>query len=152
MEWIKNTLLLYYFQRFKAFRDYSITLRRFNILVGPNNAGKSTILGAFRILAEAMRKARSRNPSIVPGPSGNSWGYRVELEGIPVATENIFFDYNKSRPATIRFRISNGNELVLFFPRSEVLVIFTATPKLRQLGLHHSSLVNTMCRLALFPS
>jgi AAA domain, putative AbiEii toxin, Type IV TA system len=43
-------------------------------------------------------------------------GYHVELEGIPVATENVFFDYNESRPATVRFRISNGNELILFFP------------------------------------
>ena len=40
----------------------------------------------------------------------------MELEGIPVATENVFFDYNESRPATVRFRISNGNELILFFP------------------------------------
>ena len=106
-----------HFQRFKALRDYSITLRRFNVLVGPNNAGKSTILGAFRILAEGIRKARSRNPTLVPGPAGDTWGYQVDLEGIPVATENVFFDYNESRPASVRFRISNGNELNLFFPQ-----------------------------------
>lgn len=105
-----------YFHRFKAFRDYSISLRQFNILVGPNNAGKSTILGAFRILAEGMRKARSRNPTLVQGPDGHTWGYQVELQNVPVATENVFFDYDERRPATVRFRISNGNELTLFFP------------------------------------
>ena len=46
------------FHRYKAFRDYSISLHHFNILVGPNNSGKSTVLGAFRILAEGIRKAR----------------------------------------------------------------------------------------------
>ena len=45
------------FHRFKAFENFSVVLRHFNILVGPNNAGKSTILAAFRILAAAMRKA-----------------------------------------------------------------------------------------------
>ena len=36
------------FNHFKAFDRFSLTLRHFNILVGPNNAGKSTILAAFR--------------------------------------------------------------------------------------------------------
>jgi predicted ATPase len=50
------------FSRFKAFDRFSIQLRHFNILVGPNNSGKSTILAAFRILAAAMRKATSVAP------------------------------------------------------------------------------------------
>ncbi|MGB7748437.1 MAG: AAA family ATPase [Verrucomicrobiia bacterium] len=32
------------FRNYKAFRDYSISLAPFNVLVGPNNAGKSTVL------------------------------------------------------------------------------------------------------------
>lgn len=103
------------FHRYKAFRDYSLSLRDFNVLVGPNNSGKSTILGAFRILAEAIRKARSRKPTIVPGPHGRTSGYHVELQNVPIATENVFFDYDDSQPATIQFRISNGNELLLYF-------------------------------------
>jgi len=47
------------FTRFKAFKKFSLTLRHFNILVGPNNAGKSTVLAGFRILAAAMRRAGS---------------------------------------------------------------------------------------------
>ncbi len=104
------------FHRFKAFKEYSIALHHFNVLVGPNNSGKSTILGAFRILAEGMRKARKRNANLVPGPNGETWGYLVDLEDISIATENVFFDYDESQPATVIFRISNGNELLLFFP------------------------------------
>jgi predicted ATPase len=48
------------FSRFKAFNRFTLSLRNFNILVGPNNAGKSTILTAFRILAAAMRRAQAR--------------------------------------------------------------------------------------------
>lgn len=104
------------FHHFKAFREYSLSLGRFNILVGPNNSGKSTILGAFRILAEAFRKARSRNPELVQGPRGIVRGYAVDLKDVPIATENVFFDYDDTQPASVRFRISNGNELVLYFP------------------------------------
>lgn len=104
------------FHRYKAFRDYSLRLQRFNVLVGPNNSGKSTVLGAFRILAEGMRKAHARNPVFVPGPQGQTRGYHVDLTDIPVATENVFYDYDDSEPATITFRLSNGNELLLFFP------------------------------------
>lgn len=106
------------FYHYKTFRKYSLTLNHFNVLVGPNNAGKSTILGAFRILSEAIRKARSRNPTLIPGPDeGRTRGYVVELQNIPVATENVFFDYDDSEPATVRFTISNGNKLLLYFPK-----------------------------------
>jgi AAA15 family ATPase/GTPase len=108
------------FKNFKLFKDYSVSLKDFNILVGPNNSGKSTILGAFRILAEAMRKAMARKAAIVQAPEGEAWGYSIELTKIPIATENVFSDYDDSKPASINFRISNGNELLLFFPKRDI--------------------------------
>jgi hypothetical protein len=85
-------------------------------LVGPNNAGKSTILAAFRILAAAMRRASTRRPEIIKGPGGWTLGYSVDLSAISIAEENIFFNYDDSEPATVRFRLSNQNELILYFP------------------------------------
>ena len=89
---------------------------RFNILVGPNNAGKSTIIGAFRILAEAIRKARAKSPTLVEGPHGQTRGWDVNLRNIPVATENIFYNYEDDKPASVSFRLSTGDSLLLFFP------------------------------------
>jgi len=103
------------FRNYKALRQYSIALRGFNILVGPNNAGKSTILGAFRILAEGMRKAASRKAEIL-NLVGATWGYKVPLDDLPVSTENIFSNYDDSEPAVIDFRLSSGNHLELRFP------------------------------------
>lgn len=114
--------------RYKAFRDFSLSLQRFNVLVGPNNSGKSTVLGAFRILAEGIRKGCARNPVFVPGPDGETRGYSVDLQDIPVSTENVFFDYDDSQPASVTFRISNGNELVLFFPERGVCSMICRTP------------------------
>jgi AAA15 family ATPase/GTPase len=103
------------FHKFKGFKQFTLNLRDFNILVGPNNCGKSTILGAFRILAEGMRMANKKNPVMVEGPNGTSLGYSVDLSEIPVATENVFFNYEDSEPAVVVFKLSNGNEMILFF-------------------------------------
>lgn len=74
-----------------------------------------------------MRKARSRDPELLRGPTGERFGYRVSLSGLPVAAENIFSDYDESRPATIKFRISNGNHLLLYFPEREACFMFPDT-------------------------
>lgn len=104
------------FFRFKAFSSFSLQLRRFNILVGANNAGKSTILTAFRILAAAMRRANNRRAETVRGPHGRVPGYVVDLRSISVAEENIFFDYEESEAASVTFTLANNNRLQLYFP------------------------------------
>ena len=106
------------FHRFKAFENYRFHLRHFNILVGPNNAGKSTILTAFRILAVAMRKANSRNAEIVYGTHGSVYGYHVDLRATSVAEENLFYNYDDSKAATVTFVLSNKNKLTLYFLES----------------------------------
>lgn len=106
------------FTRFKAFKSFSLDLKHFNILVGPNNAGKSTVLAAFRILAAAMRRASARKATLIRGPQGTLQGHPVDLKSISIADENIFFDYDDTEPATIKFKLSNGNILTLFFPEA----------------------------------
>lgn len=108
------------FHRFKAFRAFRLDLRSFNVLVGPNNAGKSTIIAAFRILSEAMRRARSKKAQLVYGPNGAVSGYPVDLSAAFVAEENIFYEYDDSEAAHIIFSLSNGNKLNLYFPESEI--------------------------------
>jgi hypothetical protein len=115
------------FSRYKTFREFSLSIGRFNILVGPNNAGKSTILGAFRILAEAIRKAKAKSPTYVQGPNGTVLGYEVNLENIPVATENVFHNYDEDQLPTVSFRVSSGDHLTLFFPRPSICNLISDT-------------------------
>lgn len=118
------------FRNYKALRNYSVSLEDFNILVGPNNAGKSTIISSFRILDEAIRKARSKSPEMLDIGHGPRRGYPVSLEGLPVATENVFTNYDQSNPAEIEFRISNGNKLILHFPEPNAcLLLYDAQGK-----------------------
>ncbi|UXZ34913.1 AAA family ATPase [Cupriavidus gilardii] len=116
------------FTHYKAFKSFSLNLQDFNVLVGPNNSGKSTIVGAFRILHEGLRKARAKNPERVVVEGLAMQGYKINLDGLPVASENIFHDYDDSRAAKISFRLSNDNQLHLHFPERGLCVL-VAEPK-----------------------
>ena len=118
------------FSRFKAFRKFSLKLRSFNVLVGPNNAGKSTVLAAFRILSIGMRRALARKPERVVGPTGETHGYYVDLSSISIAEENIFYNYDDAEPATVVFRLSNGNTLTLFFEKQGRCALLARAEKL----------------------
>jgi energy-coupling factor transporter ATP-binding protein EcfA2 len=117
------------FRRYKAFQEFSITLQDFNVLVGPNNSGKSTIIGALRILGEGIRRARARSPEPLEERGRPAWGHRIDLKGLPIAAENVFFNYDDSEPAEIRFRVSNGNFLRLHFPEQRSCYLLFETQK-----------------------
>lgn len=121
------------FRNYKAFKNFSVALTAFNILVGPNNAGKSTVIGSFRILAEGMRRAQSKNPEYVNSAAIRGYCYPVNLRDLPVSTENVFCDYDESDPAVIEFSLSNGNRLKLVFPEQDAcfLVCETTTRPVR---------------------
>jgi AAA domain, putative AbiEii toxin, Type IV TA system/AAA ATPase domain len=104
------------FINFKALSNYSVALNETNILVGPNNAGKSTIISAFRILDVALRKARRLRAERVLLPNGSvGFGHRVPEQQISVSLENVATDYN-DEDSKIEFRLTNKNKLFLFFP------------------------------------
>lgn len=109
------------FSNYKIFKKFSVALKEFNILVGPNNAGKSTVIGSLKILAEGLRKARARKPELIDDPNKNQiLGYKIDLSQVPVATENVFHNYDDSVPAVIRFRLSDSSHLQVFFPARNV--------------------------------
>ena len=103
------------FDGYKAFRSFSISLQRMNVLVGPNNSGKSTIIRAFRILEVALRQANAKKAEMIQINDQNYMGYRISDRNLPVSLENVHTDYEES-DARIRFRCNNGNSLELLFP------------------------------------
>lgn len=103
------------FVGYKAFDEFTLRLSHMNILVGSNNNGKSTILGAFRILDLALRTMASRRAEPIRGPSGPRPGWRLAEDSLPVSAENVHTNYSE-RDTTIEFRLSNGAEVVLYFP------------------------------------
>ncbi|KYZ77794.1 hypothetical protein AXX12_17160 [Anaerosporomusa subterranea] len=105
------------FKDFKAFLKYNIKFHKMNILVGPNNCGKSTIINAFRILALGIRQALHKRPSVISISGSILQGYSISEETLPMSIENIHTDY-VATDTTVSFRLSNGNKLILLFPKS----------------------------------
>src|SRR5438067_833378 len=100
------------FTNFKAFRRLSVSLDHMNVLVGPNNSGKSTIVSAFRVLEVALRRARARNPERLCGVPGQPLGYPITKTTLPISTENVWTDYEKV-DACIQFKLSTGSTLTI---------------------------------------
>ena len=117
------------FKRFKAFESFTLNLQHINIMVGPNNAGKSTILAAFRILAAGLRKANSRKAELIEGPDGARPGYSVDFAALSIGEENIFFNYDVSEPASVTFSLTGSKKLVLYFPEERLCYLFADDPE-----------------------
>jgi energy-coupling factor transporter ATP-binding protein EcfA2 len=128
------------FRNFKAFPDYSLRLEHMNVLVGPNNSGKSTILGAFRALAAGLRSANARRPGIVNADGVNILGYQVPDEVIPISLENVHNEYTEE-DASVQFRLSGDNYLKLIFPNEGgcYLVPEPAGPPIRTVSQFRSA-------------
>lgn len=103
------------FQNFKALKAFSLLLGEVNVLVGPNNSGKSTIIGALRTLDAAMRFARTRSPSRIYIGDTVVLGYRLPNDSVPISLENVQTDYNGAQ-SSVTFFLNNGNSLALIFP------------------------------------
>jgi hypothetical protein len=74
------------FTTFKRFERFTVSCRAANVLVGPNNAGKSSILDALRILYGAHRYARRLRPRLINVRDGQAIGYEIPSSSIPIGT------------------------------------------------------------------
>jgi AAA15 family ATPase/GTPase len=112
------------FTNYKTFKSYNVPLTSFNIMVGPNNAGKSTIIGALKLLSEGIKKANSRKPSFIRDLNDNLvLGYELDLNQSPIAIENVFYNYDDTTPAVVRFSLSNNAFIQVFFPSAGICLM-----------------------------
>jgi energy-coupling factor transporter ATP-binding protein EcfA2 len=115
------------FRNFKSLKNFSVRLKSFNVLVGPNNAGKSTVLDAFRLLSAAIRYASRRNPTIINVAGETHFGYDILTSNLPISLANIHSDYNTDEETSISFSLKSGNTLQLrFYNNSRCILIADA--------------------------
>lgn len=98
-------------QNFKRFKRLSFSCSEENIFVGPNNAGKSTILDALRVLYGALRYAKGKSPRpLNMGNEGTLMGYSIPATSLPISLRNIAHNYS-NEDAILDFTHSNGTQL-----------------------------------------
>ena len=117
------------FQNFKALEDFTIHLKEFNVLTGPNNNGKSTILDGLRVLQAAYRFASRYNPKFIDTPYNKSqYGYEVPEASIPIILENIQTNFNTTDPSIITFKLEQGKVFTLYFHNEYPTYLLFDTP------------------------
>ncbi len=91
---------------YKGFENHTISLRRCNVLVGANNAGKSTASGRARLIAAMLPQARRTNPTTVGFVEGRPYrGWPITAAAI----ESSAFSTEKSarfRPQETRIEVT----------------------------------------------
>jgi hypothetical protein len=91
---------------YKGFEHYTISLRAENILIGANNAGKSTALGALRLIAAMLPTARRTAPTTVGRVEGHpvrGWPITAAaIESSAFSSDNIRHDF---RPSETRIEV-----------------------------------------------
>ena len=103
------------FKNFKSLKDYTVRLKPINVLVGPNNAGKSAILDAFRAMAAAHKYASRRAQTPISVSGTTVFGYDVPVSNFPISLANIHSDYQTDQETSATFTFDNGNKLQLRF-------------------------------------
>ncbi|MER9290872.1 AAA family ATPase [Mesorhizobium sp. M0510] len=117
------------FENFKKFSRFSISCRDTNILVGPNNAGKSTALDALRIFRDVHRYA-SRTKSILrdQGNFGVCATYEMPQSLIGIPVDNVVRDYG-DEPAKIEIKLTNEATLHIRLHPDQLVTAFVETDR-----------------------
>jgi len=116
-------------QNYKRFERFTVSCRQSNILVGPNNAGKSTVLDALRI-ANAVHRYASRTKPVYREHQGFGGCATYELSntliGVPIS--NVVHNYG-DEPASITVALDNGSTLHVRLHPERSVIAFLETEK-----------------------
>ena len=99
-------------RNFRCYEESVISFNSTSILVGKNNAGKSTTIEALKIISSVTRKFRTLRFSAPPDWAGNARAYGVSpnVENMNISDRGIFYMYG-SPPAIIEAQFSNGTAI-----------------------------------------
>lgn len=87
---------------FRCFERFSIEFDKFNVLVGKNNTGKSTIVDALKLISNVVRYSSYRD------------GYLADRD-IPFELTNLRYNYQDNN-TIIRAKFSEDLDLSIYFP------------------------------------
>lgn len=103
-------------KNFRAFRDFSLSFKEGAYLVGPNNAGKSTLLTAIRTADALMRYAHRRSADLQRDHDGrNVRAYPVSLNDFPALRDSLRHEFG-SEEAVLQLTWTSGARLTAVWP------------------------------------
>lgn len=101
---------------YRCFYKCEIDFNALTILVGKNNAGKSTLIEVLRIVSIGVNRASSVRYETTPGwldINQTVYGFSPSIENLDISTENIFYFYG-SGPSRISTFFTNGSYMDIY--------------------------------------
>lgn len=103
-------------ENFRCFQKTEISFKELSIIVGKNNAGKSTLIEALRILSLVV--TRRKNSQYVMAPdwlnfSEDILGIQPTIKNLDISKQSIFYMYG-APPATITADFDSGIKISIY--------------------------------------
>ena len=123
-------------KNFRCFDHHTIEFGSRSLIVGKNNAGKSTCIEALRMISLVTERQRGLNFGPIPRELGLPARYRClrpSIEGILLRHGEVFHRFGNP-PAAMTARFSNGSSIELYLDESLTphAVVFGKTGKLAE--------------------
>ena len=118
-----NTLKKIIFENYKCFERSDISFRDLTIIVGRNNAGKSTIIEALRLIALAGMKSKTavyRDPPSFLGLPIIQKGFHVNVEKLRIELRGAIHYYDKDAVARITAIYKDKTKIILYIKDQKV--------------------------------
>lgn len=104
---------------YRAFKNFTVTFGDGAYLVGPNNAGKSTILTALRTADALVRYAHRRSPDRAANFEGRSVPvYPLSLSEFPALEDSLRYEFGEEE-TRMELLWKSGARLVAVWPRND---------------------------------
>ena len=118
-------------ENYRCFKKTVITYKELTIIVGKNNAGKSTLIESLRILAIVVNRSSNINYTNCPdwlNLSEDTLGIAPSLNNLDISTRNIFYMYGDP-PAKISAYFENGVTIHIYIGEDSQIfaTIFSAS-------------------------
>ncbi|MDI9932375.1 AAA family ATPase [Rhodococcus sp. IEGM 1354] len=106
---------------YKGFNDFTIRFASTSLLIGPNNAGKSTAIGALRLCAALLHHAKRRKPNETRFDQRRDrsvFVYPISITPVKFFDENIRHEFQPIE-TRIELHFKNKSALYVVWPEDE---------------------------------
>ena len=117
------------FENYRCFKKSSLDLRDLVIIVGKNNAGKSTIVEALRLIAAAGKKSKTaiyKAPPKSLGLAVINKGFTIDPTKLRIDLRGIVNFYDESKTAKITAQFSGKEKIIIYLNAEEAFAVITA--------------------------
>ena len=108
-------------QNFRGFADHRLPLKNLTVIVGKNNAGKTTLVEALRLLSVVVSRYKNltyRQPPAWTDLPQREYGVAPSLRNLEINFQGIFHRYDPP-PANIEGIFSNGSSVSIYLYENE---------------------------------